>query len=284
MSAAAKKYYFTYEESDEQGAGPEQLFEKMLRDPELSAVKDITVGYWGECYDVSPQAIIDGIVANKDKFAHVEALYIGEMGYDECEVSWINQGDYSKLFAALPDLKSLTIKGAQDLVLGKSISHGNLEKLKIICGGLGADVIADVAAADLPSLKTLILYLGVDNYGCDAGMDDLKPLLKQGRFPALIHLGLVDSEDQDEIAGLILDSEVMPQLEVLELSYGILTDKGGLAILDRADRLSGLKRLEISHHYMSDEIVGRLERLLLEVAIDGGQDADDDYKYPTMTE
>ena len=284
MSETAKKYYFTYEESDEKGAGPKELLERILNDPDLLSVKDMTIGYWGECYDQGPQEIIDGIIANKDKFVHIERLFVGEMDYEECEVSWINQGNYTELFTALPNLKSLTIKGAQELVLGKEISHKRLEKLEIICGGLGADVIRDVVAADLPSLKTLILYLGVENYGYDAGMDDLKPLLKKDRFPALTHLGLVDSEEQDEVAELILESDIMPQLKILELSYGTLTDQGGQAILDRAERLTGLEKLEIDHHYMTDEMVAALEKLPLTVEISDGQDADDDYKYPTLTE
>lgn len=57
------------------------------------------------------QAILDGIVDNKEKFAHVDSLFVGDMDYEECEVSWILQGNYSALWAAMPQLKSLTIKG-----------------------------------------------------------------------------------------------------------------------------------------------------------------------------
>lgn len=279
-----KKYFFTYEESDENGAGPKELLQKMLDDPELPGIKHVIVGYWGECYEQSPQAIIDGIVANKDRFAHLDSLYIGEMDYEECEVSWIIQGDYSAIYQALPNLKSLTIKGAQDLVLGKDISHVGLQKLEIICGGLDVKVIEAVAGANLPALETLILYLGVDDYGYNAQLSDLEKLLVPGKFPALKYLGLVDSEEQDEIAGLILKSGVMKQLETLDLSYGVLTDKGGELLLDYIKEPRTLKKLVIEHHYLTDDMVKKVSGLPLEVHLEDQQDWDDDYKYPMLTE
>ena len=39
------------------------------------------------------------------------------MEYDECEVSWIEQGDYSKLWEAMPQLKQLGIKGSIDFLV-----------------------------------------------------------------------------------------------------------------------------------------------------------------------
>ncbi|MGL5434054.1 MAG: STM4015 family protein [Lachnospiraceae bacterium] len=284
MDDATKKYYFTYEESDEAGAGPKDLLNRILEDDQLPSLKAVIIGYWGECYDMSPQEIIDGIIEHKDQFAHIESLYIGDMDYEECEVSWIIQGNYSRLFAALPGLKELKIKGAQDLVLGSGIRHENLERIEIICGGLGLNVIRDIANADLPSLKSLVLYLGVDNYGLDAGIEDIRGLIDQAHFPALTHLGLDNSEMQDELAEMIVGSDILPQLETLELSFGVMTDKGGQVLLDHAGKLSGLKHLHINYHYMTSAMVKKLEDLPFEVLIEDRQDSDDDYKYPVLTE
>ncbi len=284
MAETSKKYYFTYEESDENGAGPADLLNRILEDEALPGLKSIIVGYWGECFDMSPQEIIDGIIANKDKFAHIESLFIGDMDYEECEVSWIIQGNYSKLFEALPGLKELKIKGAQDLVFGSGVHHENLEKIEIICGGLGLDVMKDIAGADFPALKSLVLYLGVDNYGLDASVDDIRALITKANFPALTHLGLVNSEMQDEITEMVVGSDILPQLEVLELSFGVLTDKGGQILLDHADRLGGLKLLDINYHYMTKTMMDKLNALPFEVQIKDQQDVLDKYKYPVLTE
>lgn len=52
-------------------------------------------------------------VEHAERFAHLESLFVGDMESEECEISWIQQGDYSRLYAALPNLKKLTIKGTQ---------------------------------------------------------------------------------------------------------------------------------------------------------------------------
>lgn len=37
------------------------------------------------------------------------------MDFEECEVSWIVQGNYEKFLKAFPNLKSLKIKGSAEL-------------------------------------------------------------------------------------------------------------------------------------------------------------------------
>ncbi|WP_232744905.1 hypothetical protein, partial [Haemophilus influenzae] len=102
----------------------------------------------------------------------LESLFIGDMESEECEISWIKQGDYSRLYAALPNLKKLTIKGTQDLELGE-IAHDKLEHLEIISGGTPCNVFASLQNSQLPALKTLIVYIGVEDYGFDASLESL---------------------------------------------------------------------------------------------------------------
>ena len=108
------------------------------------------IGDWGNAWEDACQEIIDGIIEHADQFSHIERLFVGDMDYECCEVSWIMQGDYSRLWAAMPQLKALTVKGSTDLVLGK-ISHENLEELTIICGGLPEDVLMSIQEAHLRS-------------------------------------------------------------------------------------------------------------------------------------
>ena len=289
MSKIEKKYFLSYEEYEELTSkrktedGVQFLPERILSDADLPNINSIIVGDWGEAYEESCQNIIDMFVAEKDKFAHLESLFIGDMDYEECEVSWIIQGNYEKLYEALPNLKSLTIKGSTDLTLGK-IKHDNLEHLEIICGGLPDDVIEDIANAELPNLKTLILYVGVDNYGFDGTVEDFRPLLKKEQFPKLTHLGLVDSEEEDKLVKLVLDSDILPQLEELQFSYGCLTDEGGQYILDNLDKLTNLKKLDLEYHYLSGSMMKKLSKLPFTVILDDQQEEDDEYKYPMLTE
>ncbi|MCU8649254.1 cytoplasmic protein, partial [Escherichia coli] len=109
-----KKFYIDWDNE----ISREEFIKNILSDEDLPKIRSLIIGRWGECWDEeSCQPIIDMFVEHAERFAHLESLYIGDMESDECEISWIKQGDYSRLYAALPNLKKLTIKGTQDLEL-----------------------------------------------------------------------------------------------------------------------------------------------------------------------
>ena len=217
----SKKFFYTWEDIDEKNA--ETMIADIIADPELRQLEEVIIGCWGESWDNGAQAIIDGIVEHKEKFANVKSLFVGDMDYEECEVSWIEQADYSKLWTALPGLEMLTIKGSTGLELGV-IKHANLKSLEIICGGLPVSVIQSIEKADLPNLEELMLYIGVEDYGFDGEVSDIKNLLEKSDFPKLETLGIMDSEIQDEITEVVVKSKYMKQIKKLALSYGTLTD------------------------------------------------------------
>lgn len=277
-----RKYFLSGDEIYDEGRDSNYLVEKILNDSGLEGLKDMTIGCFGE-WDESCQPILDMIVENKERFEQLEHLFIGDMDYEECEVSWINQGNYERLYAALPNLKTLKIKGSNQLKLGK-LEHDKLEHLEIICGGLGKSVLKEISDSRLPNLKTLVLYLGVDNYGFDGSLEDLRPVLHKRLFPKLTHLGLVNSEEQDEVTKLVLESDILPQLSVLQLSYGTLSDAGGQRILDAAGKTAHLKLLDLEHHYMSEPMIEKLKALPIDVNLDDAMGEDDEYPYPILTE
>lgn len=277
-----RKFFLSGDEIYDEGRDCAYLVEKILKDEHLAELKYLTIGCFGGWED-GCQPILNMIAENKEKFQQAEYLFVGDMDYEECEVSWIIQGNYEKIYDALPNLKTLKIKGSNDLSLGK-LKHDKLEHLEIICGGLGQDVIKEISKGELPNLKTLILYMGVEDYGYDGTADDLKPLMSKELFPNLSHLGLVDSEEQDEITKLVLESDILPQLSVLQLCYGTLSDAGGQMILDGEDKISHLKLLDLEHHYMSEGMMKNLEKLPVSVNLADAKGEDDEYRYPMLTE
>lgn len=258
-----KKYSYDYEQY-EAGKGAGSVVSDILEDPEFAQVTDLVIGCWGNPCEEGCQDILDGIGENKERFAHVEKLFVGEMSYEECEVSWIIQGNYTKLWKDLPHLKELTIKGSTDLVLG-DISHEKLESLTIICGGLPVSVIEAVQNAKLPNLKKLVLYIGSDYYGFDGDADTVKALLEKSDFPKLEYLGIEDSEIQDELARVVLDCKYMKQIHTLDLANGTLTDKGGRLLLEKLPHYPNVKTLDVHYHYLSEGMVEDLEKLPVEI-------------------
>lgn len=160
----------------------EEFINNILADEDLVKIRSLVISRWGECYEESCQPIIDMFAEHAERFAHLESLFIGDMESEECEISWIKQGDYSRLYAALPNLKKLTIKGTQDLELGE-IAHDKLEHLEIISGGTPCNVFASLQNSQLPALKTLIVYIGVEDYGFDTSLDIVMKLASKIPLP-----------------------------------------------------------------------------------------------------
>ena len=260
----SKIYAYDYDEYEEQNKNADTMVEDILADPEFPGLTELIIGNWREAYTDDCQPIIDGIAAHKEQFSHIEKLFIGDMDYEECEVSWIMQGDYGSLWAAMPQLKELTIKGSSELALGE-ICHEGLEALTIICGGLPESVIKEIANAKLPNVKKLLLYIGTENYGFDGNADTIKSLLQNADFPKLEYLGITDSEIQDELAEAVLESKFMGRITTLDLSMGTLTDKGGALLLEKLPAWPNVKTLDVHYHYMSDKMVRKLEGLPIEV-------------------
>lgn len=284
----SKRFAYTYED---EGKNEEDLLKEILEDPQLPDLEEIVIGPWGECWDETQeglQVIVDGIVKNKEKFSQIKSLFFADMDYEDCEVSWIIQANYSKLWEAMPQLEKLVIKGSTDLELGE-IVHENLKHLEIICGGLPKDIIASIQKAKLPSLQTLLLYIGIEDYGFDGDITDIQELLAESDFPKLTYLGITDSEIQDEIAEAVLDCKYMDRITTLDLSMGTLTDKGGQMLLDKLPEYPNIKQLDLEYHFLSDDMMEKLEALPgVQVNVEDQQEADDYdgeiYYYPMLTE
>ena len=284
----SKRFEYTYSDYDEDDKNAETMIEDIMNDPEFSGLEEIVIGDWGGAWEESAQPLIDGMIENKEKFSHIKSLFIGDMDFESCEVSWIMQADYSKLWEAMPQLEKIVIKGSADLELG-NIEHDNLQHFEIICGGLPKDNIASVKNAKLPSLQTLLLYIGVDDYGFDGDISTIKDLLANSDFPKLTYLGLTDSETQDQSTEAVFDSKYISQITTLDLSMGSLTDKGGQMLLEKLPDYPNIKNLNLEYHYLSDKMMHKLEDLAdVEVNVDDQQEADDYdgevYYYPMLTE
>lgn len=242
-----------------------EMFTDLLQQPDSDKLEGLSIGMWAdEMYDSPPTEILEALIAAAPQLPSLKALFIGNMGRQENEVSWIVMTDLSPIWTAFPHLEHLRIRGSQGLSLGK-IEHAFLQELTIECGGLPRSVLQELAAAKLPNLQHLELFLGEGNYGWDGQVEDVKPLLTPALFPKLKYLGLKDSEIQDEVAELIAKNPAMlEQLETLDLSLGTLSSRGGRALLN-CTSLKKLKSLDLHHHYLTDEVVQLFRQLGIEV-------------------
>jgi hypothetical protein len=252
----------------------EDLFNALVDAPGASELAAIVIGaYSNEMYDDTTAVLVSALVAARDKLPGLKGVFLGDITYEENEISWIKQSDVSPLLKAYPKLEYLQVRGGDGLSLGK-LDHAHLKSLVVETGGLPASVVREVGAAKLPALEHLELWLGEDQYGGDAKVDDLRPILSARLFPKLRYLGLRDGAIADDIACAVALAPVLAQVKVLDLSLGNLSDKGAEALL-ASPAVARLEKLDIHHHYVSKELTDRLAALGIDLEAGDRKKPDD---------
>lgn len=260
----AVRIRLSWEEADK-GQHWVDKFASFLDVPWSSQIPNIVIGIWDPTYsgENTSKQIVETLVSARDCLPTLKAIFFGDITYEECEISWINQTDVSPLLKAYPNLEHFRVRGAQGLSLGK-LQHEQLKSLVVESGGLGSSVVQQVIEAELPNLEHLELWLGTPEYGGDVTIADLKQLLSGHVFPKLKYLGLRDSEIADKIAPAIADAPILERIQILDMSLGTLTDAGASALL-ASPAVGKLDKLDIHYHYCSNDMVKKLQGLGIEV-------------------
>jgi hypothetical protein len=255
-----------------------QMMTEFSRMPNANKIVGLVVGMWmwGDAHDTSSATIVELLTHLRHVFTNLRALFIGDIASEENEISWIIQSDMTPLLNAYPKLEYFGVRGGTSLELG-AIQHESLRTLVVETGGLPSNVVNNLARARLPKLEKLELWIGTDSYGRTVTLDDLRLLLHSTGMPSLRTLALRNSELADETAPLLAAAPLMqqPTLETLDLSMGTLSDAGAQALLENP-HVARMRRLHLDHHYMSEEMMRKLEALPLVVTMDDQQEADED--------
>ncbi|MFC4912626.1 STM4015 family protein [Actinomadura gamaensis] len=256
----------------------------LLDSVDAERITALVVGWWG--HDGEDRYPADVLVEVADRLPGLRALFFADVVVEENEISWIQHSDITPLLAAFPQLERFEVRGGDGLTL-EPLASTSLRALRFESGGLPGEIVQAVVASDLPNLAHLDFWFGEENYnyGREFRVEDLAPLLSGERFPALRHLGLEDSELQDEIAAAVAGAPVVAQLESLSLAMGTLTDEGAEALLS-GQPLTHLKRLDLHHHFLTDEMMRRVRDALpgTEVDLDEQQERDEDWLFVAVSE
>lgn len=245
-------------------------FTRLLQEPDCDQIPGLSIGYWeADAQDASTE-ILEALIAAAPQFPNLKVLFIGHILRNETEISWILMDDLSPLWEAFPQLEYLRIRGAIDLTLGQ-IEHAFLKELKIESGGLPVNVLNEIARAKLPALEHLELFLGSHWHGWDGQPEDVLPLLAPELFPRLKYLGLRDSDVADEIAELVgANPAILEKVDVLDLSLGTLSARGGQALLG-CEGVRSLQKLDLHHHYLPEPVRRQLQQLPIAVDLSDPQ-------------
>ncbi|MFG3550726.1 STM4015 family protein [Streptomyces sp. NPDC047725] len=251
-------------------------FHDEVRTEEVTA---LVIGPWWPDWDedgIGP--VLDLITGDAHRLPRLRAVFLADVESEESEISWIKQGEVTRVLRAWPGLEELGVRGAEDLVV-EPLRHEALRTLRIESGGLPRDPVRALAAGEFPALRHMELWLGTSWYGGDCRPEEIHALLDGlDHSPDLRHLGLRNSDIQDDICAAVASAPLVARLEELDLSMGVLGDEGGEALLG-GQPLTHLDALDLSHHFMSEPMTERLRetfaphgvRLSLDPAPYGGR-------------
>jgi uncharacterized protein (TIGR02996 family) len=233
-------------------------------------------------------------IAAAGPLPRLEVLDLSEPSEHMDQESWRRVGDLRGLWAAAPNLKTLKLRGSRGSDDGTPIKLApidapHLETLIIFSGGLDEAAPKEIGAAKFPELTHLELLFGTEDYGCTSTVESLEGLLSGRGLPKLKTLGLKNSEWEGELVEAIATSAILPKLEVLDLSMGILWKEGAAAIIKHAEKFEHLKKLILDDNYFDDEQLAAIKKVLKNAQL-GEQkeldepDAEEPYRYTSIAE
>lgn len=226
--------------------------------PHPGSVTALVVGPWGDVYEAPLP--LRPLIEAKPRLTGLRALFLGEMTFEECEISWITQTDITPVLRAFHDqLEVLYVRGGQHLVLQPGGSTV-LRELVIETGGLDGSVVDAIARSRLPALQRLDLWLGTEEYGATTTDHELTPLLSGAATPNLQHLALKNSDRPLENIALLAGSPLLPRLMSLDLSMSTTGDEC-LPLLT-SGAFAHLRGLDLHYHYLSDPAMDHLRQAL----------------------
>ncbi|MFI1996127.1 STM4015 family protein [Actinoplanes sp. NPDC020271] len=242
-----------------------------------ATTESLVIGPWG--YAAFDHAPLTQLQEAAPRLPGLRSLFLGDITFDECEISWMKVGDVSPLITSFPLLETLQVRGGEQFGFAP-VASDSLRRLVVQSGGLPRSFTAAVLGSTFPQLTELELWLGTPDYGGDTTVADLSPLLGGTLFPGLRRLGLRNAEIADELAAAIAHAPIVARLESLDLSMGVLSDRGAHALL-AGQPLTHLRELHLAHHYLSEEtaaaVVAALPGTRVDVSEPQGADEDDRY-------
>ena len=259
-----------------------ELIDEFLGQVNPAQLDALVIGMWSEPYEAGANEVIAKLVERAPDLPALRALFIGDMTFEECEISWIVQGDYAPLLRAFPQLEELRIRGANGLVIAP-FTHQALRAFTIECGGLPAEVAEALAQSSMPKLSHLELWLGDDNYGFSGDVELYRRVLAALWTLHLRYLGLRDAQISDQLALWLAGHEPIRQLDTLDLSLGTIGDMGAWALY-QSEYVRDLACLDLSHHYISEACQAQLKTLPLQVVLDDAEKEDEGDRYVAVGE
>jgi len=262
------EFNFQPSEYDEENPMPAVL-ERLLKHPAGHGVRKLTLGL-PPCEDGEIEWHMEPLaqaISRAGPLPFLETLDLSPDAEHMDQPSWRRVGDIRGIWKAAPRLKALYLQGASGSDDGVKVRLAPidapcLETLVFKSGGLDAAAPKEIGAAVFPRLTHLELWFGVEDYGCTSTVASLAKILEGKGLPALKRLGLMNSEWEEKLIQAVAESAILPRLEVVDFSMGILCQAAAQALLKHAGKYQHLKTLILDDNFFLKEDIKALKKVL----------------------
>lgn len=277
---------FCPEEYDEESP-PGATLERVLRHPAGHLVRELVLGL-PPCEEGDTQWHMEGVakaVAAAGPLPLLARLDMSPPAEHMDQNSWRRLGDVRGIWKAAPRLREVVFEGSGGSDDGAPAKLGPIEaphlvRLRFQSSGLDASVPKDIGSATLPALEDLELWFGQEDYGCSSTVKHLAGILSGEGLPKLRRLALRNSMWEQELVEALARSAILPRLESLDLSMGVLFRDAAKALLANAKAFAHLKQLVLDDNYVQDDDAAALRKAIPGVVIGDQKDLDGDEDDP----
>jgi uncharacterized protein (TIGR02996 family) len=238
-----------------------ELVASLLAHPSAQVLQSLTIGALGPpgLYDYT--AVVEEICRAEP--AALRELFIADFDPEHLELAVSVLGDVSCLYPSLPGLERLHLRGGS-MDLGEHIALPALRELAITTTVFDYRALESLAAASFPALERLELSAG----GTPLAGEGVARLIAAGNMKALTHLGLMEAQETGELVRrVLLGSDLLRQLQVLDLSGGSLSDRDAESMLSQRHALAHLQRLDVTRNYLSERAAAALSEVCPDVRV-----------------
>ena len=242
-----------------------EILDQVLDHPSGRYIVEVAFHGNGSLNDDNLQPLIDTLAEKAP--ATLRKLTLGD---NIDQISWHHVGSLAGLWPSVPRLETLEIETGE-LEVGEpgQMVAPALERAVFITGGMSPSCARGIATARIPAIQHLEIYYGDPNYGGNATIDDVKPLLDRTDLPKLRYLGLKNSMFANDLARLVGSAKVIKNLETLDLSLGAMTDEGAKLLAESAAGLGHLKTLNLKRNFLTAAGIELVKNLCPTVLTDG---------------
>ena len=166
-------------------------------------------------------------------------------------------GDLGIMLTSMPKLEFAFLAG--DIELGM-LTSSSLKSLRIAGDPLLPGTIEELAMADLPSLRDLVLGLAVSEPAEKASLRALESILDAGKFPSLERIQLTGVENPAELMKKLAGKPLLSQLKTFQISGSELEDEDTSVplLLEVATELAAIEILGLGTDVLSEEAQEKL--------------------------